>query len=234
VAVPADLLFIVPSRGRPHNIAALHDAWSETTTGVSALLVAADDDDQALPGYEQVCSERGIELTVGPRLRMVPTLNKVAVERAPRHYAVGFLGDDHRPRTLGFDAHYLAALRTLGTGWVYGNDLIAGERLPTQVAMTSDIVQALGAMVSAPVTHLYADNTWWDLGHALDRITYLPDVVVEHCHPLAGTAVDDNGYREVNAADAHEADRLVYADWYEHDMPGDVAKLQALLGEAVP
>ena len=228
--MPADLLVIVPSRGRPHNIAALHDAWSETATGAAALLVAADADDPTLDGYHEVCAERGIELTVGPRIRMVPTLNKVAVERAPHHFALGFLGDDHRPRTLGVDAHYLAALRTMGTGWVYGNDLLAGERLPTQVAMTSDIVQTLGAMVPAPVTHLYADNTWWDLGHALGRITYLPDVIVEHLHPLAGKADDDDGYREVNAADAHEADRLVYAHWYEHDMPADVAKLKALIG----
>ncbi|MEV4672712.1 hypothetical protein AB0K34_13740 [Actinomadura sp. NPDC049382] len=227
-----DLLFIVPSRGRPHNIAALHDAWAATTTGVSGLLVAADDDDPALPGYEQVCGERGIELTVGPRLRMVPTLNKVAVEHAPHHFAVGFLGDDHRPRTLGFDAHYLAALRTLGTGWVYGNDLLAGERLPTQWAQTSDIVQVLGAMVPAPVKHLWADNQVYDLGHAVSRIRYLPDVVVEHCHPLAGKADDDARYREVNAADASEADRLVYAHWYEHDMPADIAKLRALIGEA--
>ena len=227
--MPADLLVIVPSRGRPHNIAALHDAWSETTTGVSELLVAADDDDPALSGYEQVCAERGIELAVGPRLRMVPTLNKVAIERAPRHYAVGFLGDDHRPRTLGFDAHYLAALRTLGTGWVYGNDLLAGERLPTQVAMTSDIVQALGAMVPAPVTHLYADNTWWDLGHALDRITYLPDVIVEHMHYLNGKSEIDPGYREANASAAAESDRRIYARWYADQMSLDAEKLRSLI-----
>lgn len=224
-----DLLVIVPSRGRPHNIAALHDAWSSTTTGVSALLVAADDDDPTLGGYRDVCGDRGIELTVEPRLRMVPTLNKVALERASHHFALGFLGDDHRPRTLGWDAYYLAALRTLGTGWVYGNDLLAKERLPTQWAQTSNIVQALGAMVPAPVTHLWADNTIYDLGHALNRITYLPDVIVEHCHPLAGTATDDDGYREVNAPDAHEADRLIYADWYGHQFPADAEKVRALL-----
>src|SRR5690606_30461579 len=127
------------------------DAWSSTITGVAGLLVAADDDDPALRGYREVCGDRGIELTVGPRIRMVPTLNKAAVERAPHHFALGFLGDDHRPRTLGWDAHYLAALRTLGTGWVYGNDLIAKERLPTQWAQTSNIVQTLGAMIPAPV-----------------------------------------------------------------------------------
>lgn len=227
----ADLLMIVPSRGRPQNIAALWEAWEATSTGAADLIVAADDDDPTLAGYRQVCEERGIDLAVGPRLRMCPTLNKVAVERAPHHYAVGFLGDDHRPRTRTWNQHYLDALHELGTGFVYGNDLLAGERLPTQVAMTSDIVQTLGAMVPAPVKHLWADNQWLDLGQAIDRIRYLPGVIVEHLHPLAGTAVEDDGYREVNHPDAFEADRLVYADWYENQMPADVAKLKALIGD---
>lgn len=227
--MPADLLIIVPSRGRPHNIAALHDAWSETATGAAELLVAADDDDPDLPGYREVCGDRGIELTVGPRIRMVPTLNKVARDRAPHHFALGFLGDDHRPRTLGWDAHYLAELRTMGTGFVYGNDLLAGERLPTQWAQTSDIVQALGAMVPGPVKHLWADNQVWDLGYAIDRIRYLPDVTVEHLHPLAGKAPDDDRYQEVNHPDAAEQDRQIYAHWYANQFPADVEKLRALL-----
>lgn len=224
-----DLLMIVPSRGRPHNIAALWDAWTETSTGAAGLLVAVDDDDPMLPGYREVCGDRGIAVTVGPRLRMCPTLNAVAVQHAAEHFALGFLGDDHRPRSLGWDAHYLAELKTLGTGFVYGNDLVARDRLPTQVAMTSDIVQTLGAMVPAPVKHLWADNQWWDLGHAIERVRYLPDVVVQHCHPLVGTAADDDGYREVNAAPAAEADRRVYADWYANQFPADVEKLRALL-----
>ncbi|TDD97619.1 hypothetical protein [Actinomadura rubrisoli] len=228
--MPADLLIIVPSRGRPHNIAALWDAWQATTTGAAELLVAADDDDPTLPGYRQVCGERGIELRIGPRRRMVPTLNEVALERATRHFALGFLGDDHRPRTLGWSAHYLAHLQSLGSGFVYGNDLVAKDRLPTQWAQTSDIVQTLGAMIPAHVTHLWADNQIWDLGHAIDRIRYLPDVIVEHCHPLAGTADDDDRYQEVNHPDAFEADRLVYADWYANQFPADAEKLRTLIG----
>ena len=226
----ADLLMIVPSRGRPENITALWESWRATTTGNTQLLVAADDDDPTLPGYRQVCDGWGIELAVGPRLRMCPTLNKVAVERAPHHFALGFMGDDHRPRTVGWDQQYVETLRELGTGFVYGDDLLAGERLPTQVAITSDIVQALGAMVPAPVRHLWADNQWLDLGRAIDRIRYLPNVIAEHLHPIAGKAASDAGYEEVNHPDAAEADRLVYADWYANQMPADVEKLQALIG----
>lgn len=226
----ADLLVIVPSRGRPANIAALDDAWLLASDGTAELLVVVDDDDPTLAGYAAVCDERCINLEVGPRLRMVPTLNKIAVDRAPHHFALGFMGDDHRPKSRGWDRRYVETLRELGTGFVYGNDLLAGERLPTQFALTSDIVQALGAMIPAPVKHLWADNQIWDLGHAVDRIRYLPDVIVEHLHPLAGKANEDSGYLEVNHPDAAEADRLIYADWYQKQMPADVAKLKALIG----
>lgn len=226
----ADLLVIVPSRGRPQNIAELWDAWQAKTTNGTELLVAADDDDPTLAEYMRVCDDRGIRLWIGPRMRMVPTLNKVAVQRAPKHFALGFLGDDHRPRSRAWDQRYLDELHDLGTGFVYGDDLLAGERLPTQFALTSDIVQALGAMIPAPVRHLFADNQVYDLGNAIGRIRYLPDVVVEHCHPLNGKATEDDGYREVNAPDAFEADQLVYAHWYEHQMPADVEKLKALIG----
>lgn len=225
----SDLLMIVPSRGRPHNIAALHDAWTATTTGSTSLLVAADDDDPTLDGYRKVCADRRIALTVGPRLRMCPTLNKVALEHAPDHFAIGFLGDDHRPRTRGWDERYLETLRELGTGFVYGNDLLQGERLPTQVAVTSDIVMTLGWMAPPGILHLWVDNVWIDLGRAIGRIRYLRDVVVEHQHYLNGKAAQDDGYREVNAPAAMEADRLTYAAWLEHDMTGDVAKLKTLL-----
>lgn len=226
----AELLVIVPSRGRPQNIAALWDAWQDTATGNAELLVAVDDDDPTLTGYEKVCADRGIELTVGPRLRMCPTLNAVALERAPHHFALGFLGDDHRPRSKDWSERYLETLRELGAGFVYGDDLLAGERLPTQIALTSDIVTTLGWMALPGLKHLWCDNVWFDLGHAIDRIRYLPDVVVEHLHPIAGKSRSDQGYEEVNAPAASEADRLVYAHWYEHDRPQDVEKLKALIG----
>lgn len=227
--MPADLLVIVPSRGRPHNVADLWDAWSATTSGAAQLLVAVDDDDPTLGDYMDVCATRGIELEVGPRLRMCPTLNKVAAEFAPHHFALGFMGDDHRPRTGAWDSQYLDELFALGTGFVYGNDLLRGAVLPTQVAMTSDIVQALGYMAPPGLRHLWCDNFWFDLGHGIGRITYLPDVIVEHLHPAAGKGDWDAGYLEVNAEEANDADRAAYQRWIETQKDTDVAKLLALL-----
>jgi hypothetical protein len=226
----SDLLVIVPSRGRPHNIADLYVAWSETTHRDASLLVAVDDDDPQLPEYQRVCSLAGIELTVGPRLRLTGTLNKVATERAAHHRAVAFMGDDHRPRTIGWDSDLVGALDTLDTGIVYGNDLLQGEKMATAVAMTSDIVAALGYMAPPQMVHLCLDLVWVEWGKAIDRLAYLPDTVIEHMHPAVGKAQSDRGYEEANSPEQTASDHAAYQA-YRHGpaFEADVEKLRALL-----
>lgn len=228
-----DLLVIVPSRGRPHNIADLWVSWSETTHRSAELLVAVDDDDPTLPEYERVCSLIGVELVVGPRLRLTGTLNKVAVERALQHRALAFMGDDHRPRTIGWDKHLMDALDQLGTGIVYGNDLIQGEKMATAVAMTSDIVTTLGYMAPPQMVHLCLDLVWVEWGRAIDRLAYLPDVVIEHMHPHVGKAAFDAGYEEANSLARADADHAAYQTYRSGpQFAADVEALKELLFDA--
>lgn len=234
----SDLCIVVPTRGRPGNLRELWAAFRETCTSRTMLLAYADEDDPELSGYHALAEEvqaagqvPGPEffLVVGARLRLGPTLNLAAKHWAWSWPRMGFMGDDHRPRTRGWDTRYVEALDELGTGLVYGNDLIQGPNLPTQVAMTSDILLAIGHMVPPGLIHLYADNAWLALGRALDAITYLPDVVIEHCHPIAGRAAWDAGYAEANADARADADRAVFEAWRERNLPVWVEKVQAML-----
>ena len=148
------------------------------------------------------------------------------MDRQP--FAIGFMGDDHRPRTVGWDTAYLEALRELGSGIVYGNDLLQGERIPTQVAMTTDIVRELGFMAPPVLKHLYVDNFWRDLGTAAGCLRYLSNVVVEHMHPIAGKAPWDDGYARVNAPTMYSGDANAYAKWAAMDLAAAVEKVRAL------
>lgn len=225
-----DLTMIVPTRGRPDNLRQLWAAWRATSSSYSQLVAAIDTDDPEHDQYWRVRDEIGddphFKMITGPRLRLGPTLDLAAREAADRSFAVGFLGDDHRPRTVGWDTAYLAELRRLGTGIVYGDDLIQGPNLPTQVAMTSDIVLATGHMLPPGLIHLYVDNAWKSLGEALGALTYLPQVVVEHCHPIAGTAAWDDGYREVNDGSVYDHDRAVFEQWKSIDLPRWVQQIR--------
>ena len=132
-------------------------------------------------------------------------------------------------RSPGWALRFLDELDRLGTGMVYGNDLIQGENLPTAIAMTSDIVTALGYMVPGGLVHLEIDTAWKLLGQAIGRITYLPDVVIEHCHPIAHKAEWDEGYALNNDPAQYEADGQRLADWKQFQMSADVERLQAMI-----
>lgn len=216
------LLVICPSRSRPANAARLVDAWQATTAGVSDLLIATDDDDPANYLVPPPAIHR-----VAQRRRMAGTLNLWATHFADQYDALGFCGDDHVFRTTGWDQRVIEQLDRLGTGLVYGNDLLQGMNLPTAVFVTADIVRTLGWMAPPGLVHLFLDNSWLALGHALDAITYLSDVVIEHMHPLAGKAEPDAGYSEANASDVWTHDEAVYRRWLDEDLAQDVARIRA-------
>lgn len=226
------MITIVPTRGRPGNAAELIDAWNDT--GTKNLLLFAIDDDE-LDKYEPVLKLRVtpiISYVVAPRIKMGPTLNKWAVELTEWDDTieyVGFMGDDHRPRTPGWDQMIIDELDELGTGIVYGNDLIWGEGLPTAVFMTADIIRALGYMHPPELIHLYLDNFWLDFGTALGKITYLDNVVIEHMHPSVGKSFEDPGYQEVNAPEMYDHDRQALERYKDTQMEADLEKVRALL-----
>jgi hypothetical protein len=220
---------VVPSRNRPKNIRELYQSFEYTCTLDTKLVIAIDDDDADLDEYladAGASNYHSVEIVVGPRLRIGPTLNSLVPEFADRAFAVGFMGDDHRPRTLGWDEAYVHALGELGTGIVYGNDLLQGENIPTQVAMTSDIVKATRKFVPDGMKHLYLDDAWKTLGNALGCLKYLPEVVVEHLHPTVGKAAWDESYRENNSDATYSADREAYERWVREDLQTWVTKIR--------
>ena len=231
----ADLVVIVPSRGRPEAAAQLVDAFDGTCTADTRLVFAIDLDDPRRYDSPIGVDGSGPWVTFSEGHCMVEALNAAAMavatgEGANGAPAVGFLGDDHRPRTKGWDKLYLDALREMGTGIVYGNDLLQGENLPTQCAMTSDIVRALGWMSPPTLTHLFVDNVWKILGNGADCLRYLPDVIVEHMHPVAGKAEWDEGHVRVNSTAMYEKDNAAFTEWLRTSMVDDVAKVRALRG----
>jgi hypothetical protein len=215
------LAVLVPTRGRPQNAARLQQAFRNTESLNSTLVFVVDHDDPELEGYWERAGVGEIDhLTVyegeGGR-GMVASLNAAAHRLAGEYDALGFMGDDHLPRTAGWDAHVLGALSSPWPRVVYGNDLFQGERLPTAAFLPSRVVRALGYMAPPMLRHLYVDNFWLDLGQQLGGLTYLPDVVIEHVHPAAGKTAMDERYAAVNAPEADVADRLAWMGFRDSD-----------------
>lgn len=230
----ADLIVIVPSRGRPQNMLRLLNAWesSRRMSSVKAELWAIiDHDDPCRSDYESLLSDArpyfDIYIPAPPRTPIGPLLNELGRKLAWDAKRIGFMGDDHVPQTDCWDGAVVDALDQLGSGIVYGNDLLQGEKLPTAAFMTSDIIRALGWMCPPQLEHLYIDNAWLELGRAMGRLRYLPDVVIEHLHPAAGKAATDQTYAEANAPDRDRRDKASFEAWRAHGLPAALVRLRA-------
>jgi hypothetical protein len=245
-----DLVIVIPTHNRPDAAPPLVDIFAATCKAGTALAFAVDESDPTALRYAEALSlplvdvryaaaddwasfvERRVGVFQTPSTAMVQALNTVgvAVVDNVKPFAVGFMGDDNRPRTAGWDSRFLAELRQLGSGIVYGNDLLQGRNLPTQMAMTSDIVRTLGWLGPPTLTHLYVDNFWRDFGLRAECLRYLDDVVIEHLHPLAGKSVVDTGYQRVNSPDSYRSGDAAYRAYVAEHLDADVARVRALRG----
>lgn len=164
---------------------------------------------------------------------MVNALNAAALRTLvewPHERVLGFVGDDHRFRTAGWDVTFLEALADR-PGFVYGNDLFwpKGE-IPTQIFISAGIVAELGWMALPTCNHLYVDNAWMELGQATGSIRYYQDIVIEHMHPAANKAPRDEGYDRVNSAEMYNHDGAAFATWRDSQrFEDDVRRVTAAL-----
>lgn len=225
---PEGLLTLVPTRNRLENALGLLDAFYETSAeDSSGLLFVVGTEDPMFDKYmDRIPSHHFMAF---PERGLVKALNYAAPKYTDQYEAIGFMGDDHRPRTHGWDSSYLDALRGLGHGYVYGNDLLMEERIPTQVAISSSIIKVLGFFGPPGFTHLNVDLTWKDMGESLGRIKYLPDVIVEHMHPAAGKAKNDSGYQHANSKLMVKLDTQEYFRWKADDFPKQVQQVEQAL-----
>ena len=222
------LTVIVPSKGRPANAKRLAEAFAGThASGGTKLVFALDHDDPFVPEYlKQVPLFPGVKLTTvatEPQ-RMGPVLNHVAVDLAAKADFIGFMGDDHLPRTDDWDEALTGSLGG-APGVAYGNDLHQRKSLPTACIVSADIIRTLGYMAPPGLMHLYLDDYWKMLGQAVGNLVYRCDVVIEHLHPAADKAQWDESYATTNSADQYSTDHAAYAD-YLATWPDEYDKLR--------
>lgn len=225
-----DLLVIVPSRGRPDRLREMLTAARDLSAADTSFAVACDNDD--VGGYIGLRGEYGddprIRWHTGPRDTLSGWTNKLALRYASRYRALASFGDDHIPRTDGWDEALLDAIAAMGgSGFAYPDDRRRSD-IPEAVVISSAIIRALGWMCLPAVAHFYCDDAWADLGNGAGCIRYCPDVVIEHVHYLTHPGLAG---RDATYADAEEglaADEQAYLRWRSSGMASDIARIRAL------
>ena len=213
--VESDLVVLIPTRGRPDNAVALEQAFVDTNTKAKRFYIV-DFNDETRSQYSWKLPVESVIMIHNETGGMAYPLNYIARQFIGEFDNFAFMGDDHRPRTANWDEKFVEELYT-GSDIVYGNDLFQGSALPTAVAMSAEIVEALRGMVPDSQRHLYLDNFWLKLGQDLGKIKYMPDVIIEHCHAFNGKAPMDENYARVNAPEVYSADKVAFDNYIASD-----------------
>jgi hypothetical protein len=221
-----DLIVLIPSRGRPQNVARLLQACRETCRGNTSLLFGFDRDDPTLEENLHNFDGNGYVIEDGLR-RVVPWMNHLAAMVVDKYRFIGHFGDDQMPRTVGWDVRVCESLeRNL---FCFADDLYPGRptgSLCCHVFMRSEVIKTLGYMGPPCMQHMYVDPTWMAWGQSTS-IEFLADVTLEHMHYSAGKSQMDQSYSESTALIPND---LAAFNSYSYDSGGLNADIEKLKG----
>lgn len=217
-------LVLCPSRGRPDAAKALAASFEETRRDPGSRLVfIVDKDDVRRLRYPD-------PYVVPPHGDMGGALREAAADPVLVGDAtsVGVVGDDCRFRTPGWDVSL--------DGWLTGHVGIAwpddgwdhpwsSEEKAAHWWVSRPIFDAFG--IAPPTHHLFMDDYWAVLAKAADCGRYFPDVLVEHLHPMAGKAPEDDTYRRHRRFVIR--DRRWWHVWQRDAKARDARRLRALV-----
>jgi hypothetical protein len=169
-----------PSRGRPDAAGALADSFLATKgLPTTRLIFLVDFDDPTIAEYASH------EFVAGPP-EGDPTgpLNAAAL-RVSDADIVGFIGDDSRCETPGWDAMVERVLQEPGYAW--GDDRTGPAAWPSTAFITADIVRRIGYFALPTLRRGFFDVQWVTTARSagLERVIPARFPHDNHEHPVA-------------------------------------------------
>ena len=224
------ITLLLPTRARPANVRRLLTSIDDTADGDVAVYLYVDDDDPTRDEVTKLAHEWGAITIVGERVVLSEMWNRCWREAEPE--VAMQCGDDIVFRSSGWDARVLATFdeHPDRIAFVHGNDGFQYDRIGTHGFLHRRWVETVGYFVPPYFSSDYNDLWLSEVADALGRRRYLPDVVTEHMHPVAGKGSWDQTHEERLAR--HRRDRV--DDLYRRLAPeraADVARLRRVILE---
>jgi GT2 family glycosyltransferase len=192
-----DFSLLLPTRGRPQQVARLLDSLARTARAPQRVEVVLYLDDDDIPSHDIDHPVLRVVKRVGlPAQAMGVMLGTCYAASSGRY--VMLLNDDAVCRTSGWDEAVRSAFARFpdGIALVYGNDLDQGQHVPTFPILSRRVCEILGEVCPRDYLNLHVESHLLDifrrlakLGH--DRIVYLDSVVFEHLHHSIGKSMAD-------------------------------------------
>lgn len=194
---------LCPTRNRPHNVRRLIQTALDTCSEVIDFVFYCDDDAPKSVPYD-VRQLVFVQVVDGPRITLSDCWNKCWEKAAGDIYML--CGDDVQFRSRGWDIAVQQAIDQFPDrlAYVYGDDGYHGGNLATHGFVHRNWTDVIGRFTAPYFSSDYPDTWLHDVAHAAGRLVYLPEVFIEHMHPVAHKAGWDDTYEE--KAQRHQRD----------------------------
>lgn len=215
------MTWYLPSYGRPDKLRALLTAPGGMPED---LFVLVNEDDPRRVEYEQTSPWPVHVVAAGSRLCDVW---REVYRLWPDEACYGLTSDDCIPVTPGWHEKMSAAAGAHHFANPKGGPLWP-QKMRSAICIGGDLVRAMGGLVPEGFRHNYADDVWDLVGSTFRLIVPLPDVVVEHRHPIYGTAESDATYARGSSDIDQDRDR--FHAWRANEWPAMAQRVAALTG----
>ena len=229
------IALIIPTRERPDQVAIQAKELTSLTGKFADIHYVIDGDHANEHEYSRALGEFHHITHFQPWRGLSGTLNTMGLKLSQYYNYVGFIGDDHFPKTFGWDGKLLEIISRTDTLIAYGSD--GQPALPsydhgfppmTWWVMDSDLLHALGQMVPYVLSHTCVDDYVWQLGYRSSTLSYSTEVLFEHQHWFWGKGEKDESYERSSEHNNRIADNLKWLDYQKFQLPHDVVMAQKL------
>ena len=200
------MIVLCPSRGRPDSAHQVQQTFRDTSTGDTVLQFIVDEDDETRFRYPM-----NTTLIKPQDGGMGLALNEGLKNFLGGFWMYGFVGDDHRFRTNGWDTTMMSA-NIQKPGIYYAFDGVRAD-LPTNWFVDGAIVESLGWLSLPSCKHFYLDDAWRELGNQCGCLYYMGDITIEHLHYSYGKSKMDPTYERNLSNWQGGEDQRQYEDW---------------------
>lgn len=188
---------VLPTRGRPDQFAEMVESAARTSVVGVEVVAYLDDDDPYAGAYRKALYPLPTRFVVGERCTLSDTWNRAAEQAAGDILMMA--ADDLRFRTLRWNVTVEGCMRGLfpdGIGVLYGRDGHADRRMATHPFVGRRWTQVVGRFTAPYFCADYVDLWFHDVATRVDRLAYLPGVLVEHMHPSFGKGEWDETHEQ--------------------------------------
>jgi glycosyltransferase involved in cell wall biosynthesis len=218
-----------PTRKRPNNVTRLVNSIVDTVNdlrNVELLVYIDDDDEESIPALSAAAERINVNAVQGNKLIGSQMYNELA--KLAQGDIIMFAADDIVFKTKNWDVVVDVQFNAIEDKilFIYGNDGFQNGRIGTHGFIHRYWMELVGYVLPPKLASSYTDEWVTELAERAGRKLYLPDLIIEHLHPAAGKAPNDETYtKRIEVA----GDLAAYYKSLEPERIRDAAKLKEFI-----